>query len=116
MTPLAWDLPVKLGGNKRRQACLIASAPEFEDRIVEVDKEIMTFHMAFFPEEVDQDIAPVDDFIDLGGYISQSPFSPDFVKVDRKQFGQLLYQVIDRLDIAVEEAGDIFLKEIRVLD
>src|SRR4030042_3769666 len=98
------------------QPALIPPAPEAEDPFDEILDEVAAFYMALFAEEMNEGILAVAQLINLRGHIPQLALGADFVEIDRKKFGQLLDQVVYRLNFGVATFGDFLLEEVGVPD
>src|SRR4030043_408505 len=98
------------------QTTFVFQPPEPEYFFNKTLDQVAAFHMTLLAEKMDQGIPAVGDFIDFGGYIAQSSLGPDLVEIDRQKLGQLLDQVVDRLNVGVEQFGHFFLEEVGVPD
>ena len=72
--------------------------------------------MALFAKKMDQPVISPGEFVHIGGDDAKLTFRPDLIEIDRKELGQLLYQVIGRADRGMEQVAHVPLEQVRIAD
>ena len=81
-----------------------------------MDDEIAAFYMTLLAQEMYQHILPLAQLIDTRGYVPEIALGTDVVEVDREKTRQLLDEIVNRFDIAVQHARYVTRKQVRILD
>ena len=101
---------------KAFQAALVPGQPETQHRLHQLHGQGAGLDMGLLPEKMDKGVPAQEQIVDPGGDVPEPALGPDLVEIGGKHPAELFDQVVDRGDVAVQEAGYVPGEELRVLD
>ena len=92
----------------------VAAVPCAEYVLGQADMAVVALGVYLLAEKMDQPVLPAGQLIDHRADVAQLPFRPDLVEIHREEYGELLYQEMQRANVRVEQRRDIPLEKVVV--
>ena len=101
-------------GQDGLQRLKVTVAPKLEHIKGQGNKCVVALGMHLLAEEMHQLVLTSRDFIHIGGHVTDFAFGTDFIEVNGEDTRQLLYLLIIRCDVGVQNLGDFALEKVSV--